>query len=536
MIDLAGQLPTIVALIVFRLNDLIVMAGLKNFIGTIRSLLDLSQGDVDILLLPTRIRRYFDRVISEQIVLFVPGQDQLYAGRRILLIKEVVPDLLDVDGLSGQLHGLGAGIVFFSVLVAVQIREGGVQMGVGLQRIAGFFVTLDGILLLLSKIIEFDQAVVQVCDQVVSGLAGPYGELQGIDRSIGKDTDFAQVPGDAVGLVIAGAGSVVPLLHLLSGLRNVVLEAACLAVCYGGAHVGQGRDTVVHGGVAGTQVVNDSLGDLRECRFDGIRGVAVDNVLAVGVGDQIFQVIIAIRVTAEDAIQVADARQRIGVRDSRIVGCLDELARALLLVVPLGVDPTVGIAVCDEQYIGLISGRGCAHAVDAALQACLPAGSVVGSGQSADIVLHRSLGCGPAHAVGIIRAVAEIDCGKVDQVRIRIQRIDQHVQCVLRCIHSGLGAVGHPVRHTLGDVHHDDDVGADLRHMLILLAFDIQLDRVGAVAVIGNGLIRFGSQNLGAGLGRRRIASVALGGVVHIDVAAIRDDGIADLEGISVLL
>ena len=432
-------------------------------------------------------------------------------------------------------------------------------MGVGLQGVALFLRSVDGSFLLIRKIVPVLDAVVQVGDQVVGRLAGPYGEFHGIDPAVLQLAGFAQVPGHAVGIavgrarcariVIAG-GALRPLGLRSAGRFDVVLEAACLAGRNVGADVGKGRDTVVHGDAAGAQVVHDRLGDVLERFFDRARRSTVDEVLirAVRVRDQLLQVAVAgiVAVAAVDAVEFAFRAQQVCP-----VGCPAVCRRVVAgarcacpgagAVVVGGI--AVRVAVRYEHHIGgvilqvIAGGDFFRHDLIAAAQGCLPAGTeiidVVRTRQSVRVALHGALGRRPVQAelesvdaggvvVISVPAVAEVDRPEVDQVRIRIQRIDQRRQRGLGRLHAG-AAAGHAVAHALCDVHDDDDVGADLGGGVVGLAFDIQTDRIGAVTVVRDCLVRLGRQDVRGGRGRRRVRiRFGILRVVHVDVAAVR--------------
>ena len=202
-------------------------------------------------------------------------------------------------------------------------------------------------------------------------------------------------------------------------------------------------------------------------------------------------------------------------------------------VVVVGV--AVGVAVGHEQDVR----RVLAHfrvvpclvrEVIAAAQTGLPAGAEVVRvvRQSGDVGLHRGSRGRPAAAVVIVAVVAEVHRGEIDQVLIRagagVQRFDQGVQRPLRGSHAG-SAAGHVVGHALRDVHDDDYVGADLFHGRILMAYDVQTDCIGAVAVVFDLFFRIRRDAFHGTLRRRRrrIAAASFRRVVDINMASVRD-------------
>ena len=272
VVDLAGQLPTITAFVLFNLNDLIIMPGFKDLVAILRRPY-LAKGDKDIIPLPSRRRRHLDGIISVQIIPPVLCQDQLNTGRRILLVEYIVPDLLHTDRLGRQRHSFRNNILFNHVVyMSGRIGKRGIQMGI-CQQVIGSVIILPDAGRFQFVVRHGDEFVVQIGDGIVCLLAGPYGKLYGIDPVVFQFANFAEVPGNAVGLVISSSRRANfhdaldrPLPKLLLTVRrfNVVLKAARFAGGNIGADVGERRDTVIHGDVSCSHTGNDLSRDLAE--------------------------------------------------------------------------------------------------------------------------------------------------------------------------------------------------------------------------------------------------------------------------------
>ena len=202
------------------------MTGLKDLISAIRRLFNLTKGDINIIHLPTGRCRHIDGMIAGQIILSVLSQDQLNLIGRILLVKQVVPDLLYADGLSGECHGFRYDFLFYHIIyVSGRIGKRSVQMRIRQQVIGAVSIFADtrGIQFILRH--SFD-AVVQVRNGIVCFLAGPYRKLNGVDPSLLQCAHFAEVPGHTVRCVIGCAGSAFVI--FTRGARNPFgLFAAC---------------------------------------------------------------------------------------------------------------------------------------------------------------------------------------------------------------------------------------------------------------------------------------------------------------------
>ena len=297
-VDIRRQIPAITE--VLRLDNRVLMAGL----------LDVAADDLAIRNVEFFCRRLTPRARSSTRHRFA-HLDILIRGivlcqrngdvRCISIIDSIDPILDNRNGGRRQIHGFRGRIIDFLIRIPLKIREVGIQVGIRLQRIAGFLAAVDGVLLFFRQIIKVLQAVVQVGDQVISLLAGPHGELQGIDPAILQLARFAKIPGDTVAVAVAGAGSSLviftrsardPFSLRFACRGDVVLKAAGLARGDVGGDVGQGGGTVIHGDAAGTQVVHDRLRDTLESSFDCRRRSTVNEIttITVCVGDQVAKI------------------------------------------------------------------------------------------------------------------------------------------------------------------------------------------------------------------------------------------------------
>ncbi len=277
VINFTGQFPTIRPRVIFRLNDLIIMAGLDHFIAII-CLCDLTKRDIEIIDFPVVCTGHRDSIIPIQIILTVPGHDQLDRhSRRILLVKHVIPDLLHTDCLGRQRHSLRNNILFNHIIhVSGRISERSIQMGICQQVIGTVGILADAGCSKL-RIRHGDNAIVQVRNGIVGFLAGPHGKLNGVDPSFLQCACFTKVPGHAVRFIIGCTGSALVIFtrgacnpFFLGAARrfDIIFEAARFAGSNIRAHVRERRDTVVHSDVRSSHTGNDRTSDLAERRFN----------------------------------------------------------------------------------------------------------------------------------------------------------------------------------------------------------------------------------------------------------------------------
>ena len=291
----AGQLPTVASFKLHKFHDFVVVSGLDDIV-TVVILCDLSQRNVDVISSPVGRRGHFNRVVSVEVIIPILGQDQFDARGRILLVKEVVPDFLNADRFGGQRHSLGNDVFFhFLVNVSGRIGERREQVRIRQQVIGAVRIFPDARGCQL-RIRHGDEAVIQVRDGVIRFLTGPDFEFDCIGPAFLQRADLAEVPGNAVGLVVAGSGRPDvdhavdrsgPSLFRAAGRSDVVFVAAGFSGGHVRADVGEGRDTVVHRDVGCAEVVDDRLRDIFESVLDVLNGVAVDDPCAVCVVDEI---------------------------------------------------------------------------------------------------------------------------------------------------------------------------------------------------------------------------------------------------------